>query len=164
MSEAVPANVYVERLIPRARHIEVQIFGDGEGRVIALGERDCSLQRRNQKVVEEAPSPFLDEATRKAMGEQAVALAKSYVPEGKVNNFVEVGGVHQVMLEVRIAEISRSLTRRLGINFAVEKGGQFAIDLLGGLAGLDEGVPAVESLLAGPAVNSLFPKVKLNLP
>jgi pilus assembly protein CpaC len=87
---------------------------------------------------------------------QAVALAKSYAPEGRVNNFVEVGGVHQVMLEVRIAEMSRSLTRRLGINFAAQKGDQFAISLLGGLAGLDEGVPAVESLLAGPAVNSLF--------
>ena len=87
---------------------------------------------------------------------QAVALAKSYAPEGKVNNFVEVGGVHQVMLEVRIAEISRSLTRRLGINFAAQKGDQFAISLLGGLADLDEGVPAVVSLLAGPAVNSLF--------
>jgi pilus assembly protein CpaC len=87
---------------------------------------------------------------------QAVALAKSYAPEGKVNNFVEVGGVHQVMLEVRIAEMSRSLTRRLGINFAAQKNDQFAISLLGGLANLDEGVPAVESLLAGPAVNSLF--------
>jgi pilus assembly protein CpaC len=87
---------------------------------------------------------------------QALALAKSYAPEGKVNNFVEVGGVHQVMLEVRIAEMSRSLTRRLGINFAAQKGDQFAVSLLGGLAGLDEGVPAVESLLAGPAVNSLF--------
>jgi pilus assembly protein CpaC len=87
---------------------------------------------------------------------QAVALAKSYAPEGKVNNLVEVGGVHQVMLEVRIAEISRSLTRRLGINFAAQKGDQFAVSLLGGLAALDEGIPAVESLLAGPAVNSLF--------
>jgi pilus assembly protein CpaC len=87
---------------------------------------------------------------------QALALAKSYAPEGKVNNFVEVGGVHQVMLEVRVAEMSRSLTRRLGINFAAQKGDQFAISLLGGLAGLDEGIPAVESLLAGPAVNSLF--------
>jgi pilus assembly protein CpaC len=87
---------------------------------------------------------------------QALALAKSYAPEGKVNNFVEVGGVHQVMLEVRIAEMSRSLTRRLGINFAAQKGDQFAISLLGGLAGLDEGIPSVESLLAGPAVNSLF--------
>jgi pilus assembly protein CpaC len=87
---------------------------------------------------------------------QALALAKSYAPEGKVNNFVEVGGVHQVMLEVRIAEMSRSLTRRLGINFAAQKGDQFAVSLLGGLAELDEGIPAVESLLAGPAVNSLF--------
>jgi pilus assembly protein CpaC len=87
---------------------------------------------------------------------QAVALAKSYAPEGKVNNFVEVGGVHQVMLEVRIAEISRSLTRRLGINFAVQKGDQFAMSLLGGLGALDASIPAVESLLAGPAVNSLF--------
>jgi len=87
---------------------------------------------------------------------QAVALAKSYAPEGKVNNLVEVGGVHQVMLEVRIAEISRSLTRRLGINFAAQKGDQFAVSLLGGLAALDKGIPAVQSLLAGPAVNSLF--------
>jgi pilus assembly protein CpaC len=87
---------------------------------------------------------------------QALALAKSYAPEGKVNNLVEVGGVHQVMLEVRIAEMSRSLTRRLGINFAAQKGDQFAISLLGGLAELDEGIPAVGSLLAGPAVNSLF--------
>jgi pilus assembly protein CpaC len=87
---------------------------------------------------------------------QAVALAKSYAPEGKVNNFVEVGGVHQVMLEVRIAEISRSLTRRLGINFAAQKGDQFAVSLLGGLGELDEGIPAVESILAGSAVNSLF--------
>jgi pilus assembly protein CpaC len=87
---------------------------------------------------------------------QALALAASYAPEGKVNNFVEVGGVHQVMLEVRIAEVSRSLTRRLGINFAVEKGDQFAMSLLGGLGTLDGGIPAVESLLAGTAVNSLF--------
>ncbi len=87
---------------------------------------------------------------------QALALAKSYAPEGKVNNFVEVGGVHQVMLEVRVAEMSRSITRRLGINFAAQKGDQFAVSLLGGLAELDEGIPAVESLLAGPAVNSLF--------
>ena len=87
---------------------------------------------------------------------QALALAKSYAPEGKVNNLVEVGGVHQVMLEVRIAEISRSLTRRLGINFAAQKGDQFAVSLLGGLAELEKGIPAVRSLLAGPAVNALF--------
>ena len=87
---------------------------------------------------------------------QAVALAKSYAPEGKVNNFVEVGGVHQVMLEVRIAEMSRSLTRRLGINFAAQKGDQFGVSLLGGLTQLQDSIVAAEPLLASPAVNALF--------
>ncbi len=86
----------------------------------------------------------------------AVALAKSYALEGKVNNFVEVGGVHQVMLEVRIAEISRSLTRRLGINFAAQKGDQFAVSLLGGLTQLRDSIVGVDPLLVSPAVNALF--------
>jgi pilus assembly protein CpaC len=87
---------------------------------------------------------------------QAMALAKSYAPEGKVNNFVEVGGVHQVMLEVRISEMSRSLTRRLGINFAAQKGDQFAVSLLGGLTQLGDSIVGVDPLLASPAVNALF--------
>jgi len=87
---------------------------------------------------------------------QAVALAKSYAPEGKVNNFVEVGGVHQVMLEVRVAEMSKSLSRRLGINFAAQKGDQFAVSLLGGLTQLDDGLIAAEPLFASEAVNALF--------
>jgi propionyl-CoA carboxylase alpha chain len=69
--------VFVEKYIVHPRHIEIQVLGDKHGNVIHLGERDCSIQRRNQKVVEEAPSPLLDEATRKAMGAQAVALAKA---------------------------------------------------------------------------------------
>ncbi|MCX7170540.1 MAG: ATP-grasp domain-containing protein, partial [Proteobacteria bacterium] len=69
--------VFIEKYIEEPRHIEIQVLGDGHGNVVYLWERECSLQRRHQKVVEEAPSPFLDEATRKAMGEQAVALARA---------------------------------------------------------------------------------------
>ena len=69
--------VFIEKFIVNPRHIEIQVLGDKHGNVIYLGERECSIQRRNQKVVEEAPSPLLDLATRKAMGEQAVALSKA---------------------------------------------------------------------------------------
>jgi propionyl-CoA carboxylase alpha chain len=69
--------VFIEKFITDPRHVEIQVLGDKHGNVIYLGERECSIQRRNQKVVEEAPSPLLDAATRKAMGEQAVALAKA---------------------------------------------------------------------------------------
>ncbi|MFM9943146.1 MAG: acetyl-CoA carboxylase biotin carboxylase subunit [Hyphomicrobiaceae bacterium] len=69
--------VFIEKFIENPRHIEIQVLGDKHGNVIYLGERECSIQRRNQKVIEEAPSPLLDEATRRKMGEQAVALSKA---------------------------------------------------------------------------------------
>ena len=69
--------VFVEKFIADPRHVEIQVLGDKHGNVIYLGERECSIQRRNQKVIEESPSPLLDEKTRKKMGEQAVALAKA---------------------------------------------------------------------------------------
>jgi len=69
--------VFIEKFIVNPRHIEIQVLGDKHGNVIHLGERECSIQRRNQKVIEEAPSPLLDETTRRKMGEQAVALAKA---------------------------------------------------------------------------------------
>ncbi|MCI4678677.1 acetyl/propionyl/methylcrotonyl-CoA carboxylase subunit alpha [Rhodoblastus acidophilus] len=69
--------VFVEKFIVNPRHIEIQVLGDKHGNVIYLGERECSIQRRNQKVIEEAPSPLLDEETRRKMGEQAIALAKA---------------------------------------------------------------------------------------
>jgi len=69
--------VFIEKFIEEPRHIEIQVLGDAHGNVVYLWERECSIQRRHQKVIEEAPSPFLDDATRKAMGEQAVALAKA---------------------------------------------------------------------------------------
>ena len=69
--------VFIEKFVEEPRHIEIQVLGDAHGNCVYLWERECSIQRRHQKVIEEAPSPFLDEATRKAMGEQAVALAKA---------------------------------------------------------------------------------------
>ena len=83
--------VFAEKFIEEPRHIEIQIMADTHGNVIYLGERECSIQRRHQKVVEEAPSPFLDADTRRAMGEQAVALAKAvnYVSAGTVEFIVD---------------------------------------------------------------------------
>ena len=69
--------VFIEKFVEEPRHIEIQLVGDAHGNVVYLNERECSIQRRHQKVIEEAPSPFISDATRKAMGEQAVALAKA---------------------------------------------------------------------------------------
>ncbi|MBV7378603.1 biotin carboxylase N-terminal domain-containing protein [Maritimibacter dapengensis] len=83
--------IFIEKFVTQPRHIEIQVLCDAHGNGIYLGERECSIQRRNQKVVEEAPSPFLDEETRKAMGEQAVALAKAvgYASAGTVEFIVD---------------------------------------------------------------------------
>jgi len=78
--------VFIEKFVEEPRHIEIQVLGDSQGHVVYLHERECSIQRRHQKVIEEAPSPFISEATRKAMGEQAVQLARavSYQSAGTV--------------------------------------------------------------------------------
>jgi len=83
--------VFAEKFIEEPRHIEIQVMADTHGNAIYLGERECSIQRRHQKVIEEAPSPFLDEATRRAMGEQAVALARAvdYCSAGTVEFIVD---------------------------------------------------------------------------
>ena len=83
--------IFIEKFVEEPRHIEIQVLADGHGNAVYLGERECSVQRRNQKVVEEAPSPFLDEATRKAMGEQSVALARAvdYQSAGTVEFIVD---------------------------------------------------------------------------
>jgi propionyl-CoA carboxylase alpha chain len=83
--------IFIEKFVTQPRHIEIQVLCDSHGNGIYLAERECSIQRRNQKVVEEAPSPFLDEATRKAMGEQSVALAKAvgYASAGTVEFIVD---------------------------------------------------------------------------
>lgn len=83
--------LFIEKFVTEPRHIEIQVLGDKHGNVIYLNERECSIQRRNQKVIEEAPSPFLDAKTRKAMGEQAVMLAKAvdYDSAGTVEFIVD---------------------------------------------------------------------------
>ncbi|WP_244427881.1 acetyl-CoA carboxylase biotin carboxylase subunit [Sinorhizobium fredii] len=83
--------IFIEKFVTEPRHIEIQVLGDKHGNTLYLGERECSIQRRNQKVIEEAPSPFLDETTRRAMGEQAAALAKAvgYHSAGTVEFIVD---------------------------------------------------------------------------
>ena len=83
--------VFIEKFIEQPRHIEIQVLADGHGNCLYLGERECSIQRRHQKVIEEAPSPFLDAKTRAAMGEQAVALARAvgYRSAGTVEFIVD---------------------------------------------------------------------------
>ena len=83
--------IFIEKFVTQPRHIEIQVLADSHGNYLYLHERECSIQRRNQKVIEEAPSPFLDEATRKAMGEQACALARAvgYTSAGTVEFIVD---------------------------------------------------------------------------
>ncbi|RLQ89251.1 acetyl-CoA carboxylase biotin carboxylase subunit [Notoacmeibacter ruber] len=83
--------IFIEKFVEQPRHIEIQVLADSHGNTLYLNERECSIQRRNQKVIEEAPSPFLDEETRKAMGEQSVALAKAvdYESAGTVEFIVD---------------------------------------------------------------------------
>ncbi|MCB2110229.1 acetyl-CoA carboxylase biotin carboxylase subunit [Albidovulum sp.] len=83
--------IFIEKFVTQPRHIEIQVLADKHGNAVYLHERECSIQRRNQKVIEEAPSPFLDAATRRAMGEQAVALAQAvgYTSAGTVEFIVD---------------------------------------------------------------------------
>ncbi|MFV0385514.1 biotin carboxylase N-terminal domain-containing protein [Paracoccus sp. (in: a-proteobacteria)] len=93
--------IFIEKFVTQPRHIEIQVLADTHGNAVYLHERECSIQRRNQKVIEEAPSPFLDPETRKAMGEQAVALAKAvgYASAGTVE-FIVDGGRNFYFLEM----------------------------------------------------------------
>jgi pilus assembly protein CpaC len=118
-------------------------------------ERDLRITAANDALT------LSGKVTNAAALNQALAMAKAYAPEGKVSNLVEVGGVHQVMLEVRVAEMSKSITKRLGINFAYTKGNDFGVSLLGGLAEVVKPLDAViysEPLgfLYSPSVSALF--------
>jgi len=96
------ARLFLERFVEQARHIEVQIFGDGKGGIVALGERDCSLQRRNQKVVEESPAPGLTDAVRARLRDYAVALGRevSYESAGTVEFVYDAARAEPYFLEV----------------------------------------------------------------
>jgi acetyl/propionyl-CoA carboxylase alpha subunit len=87
----VACSMLIEKFVHKPRHIEIQVLADKFGNTVYLNERECSIQRRNQKVIEEAPSPFLDAKLRKAMGEQAVQLAKAvkYHTAGTVEMLVD---------------------------------------------------------------------------
>ncbi|WP_219825272.1 acetyl-CoA carboxylase biotin carboxylase subunit [Nonomuraea typhae] len=117
-------SVYIERFVPAARHVEVQVLGDDTGRVIHLGERDCSLQRRNQKLVEEAPSPLLPEGVRRRLGEYAVAGARhvGYTGAGTMEFLVDAAGNATFMeINARI-QVEHPVTELLtGVDLVAEQ-------------------------------------------
>ena len=116
------SGVFIERFVARARHVEVQIFGDGNGKVLALGERECSLQRRNQKVVEETPAPNLPQATREKLHASAVRLGESV-------NYQSAGTVEYIYDDERdefyFLEVNTRLQVEHGVTEAV-----FGVDLV----------------------------------
>ncbi|WP_296509913.1 urea carboxylase [Rhodoferax sp.] len=132
------AGLFLEKFVERARHIEVQLFGDGQGTVVALGERDCSAQRRNQKVVEETPAPGLSDATRQALQATAVRLARAvnYRSAGTVEYVLDADTGAFYFLEVNTRlQVEHGVTEQVfgvdlvGWMLRLARGDQFALDV-----------------------------------
>lgn len=138
------AGIYLEKYVEHARHIEVQIFGDGRGAVVALGERDCSIQRRNQKVIEEAPAPGLNDLHRQALLDSAVRLGRavSYRSAGTVEFVYDV-----VASTFYFLEVNTRLQVEHGVTEAVT-----GVDLVEWMVRLTAGVlPPLETLAIVPS-------------